>query len=213
MRLVATSDTHYPLSMKVPDGDVFVHAGDFMRTGYPDEWRATIAWFRHLPHATKILVPGNHDFHLQVYPGPALQDLREVGVTVVGLPGNDHYTSVTLSNGMSLLGLPYVYNNRWAFDISPQELEAHLSRVWNDAREHQVIVSHSPVHGILDATERGPAGIEVYRKWLPRKPRVWISGHIHESYGSTVVDGCRFYNVSMCDRSYTQANPPAVIDL
>lgn len=39
MRIVATSDTHFvPVQGWIPDGDVFVHAGDLMQDGYPSEW-------------------------------------------------------------------------------------------------------------------------------------------------------------------------------
>ena len=91
MRIVATSDTHHVVDVStIPDGDVFMHCGDLCRTGYPDDFECQLEWLAKLPHKTKLFTPGNHDFHLQVYPGPALQQLREVGVWVVGLPGNTH---------------------------------------------------------------------------------------------------------------------------
>jgi hypothetical protein len=30
MKIVATSDTHVVPTMKIPDGDVFIHAGDLI---------------------------------------------------------------------------------------------------------------------------------------------------------------------------------------
>jgi predicted phosphodiesterase len=62
MRLVATSDTHFDFPPEfVPDGDVFLHCGDLMYTGYPDEWKGRVESLAALPHKLKILVPGNHD--------------------------------------------------------------------------------------------------------------------------------------------------------
>lgn len=225
MRIVATSDTHYPPFVKrqdtllhdvyeptiaIPDGDVFIHAGDIMRMGYENEWEGVLEWLARLPHKHKYYIPGNHDFHLSLYPGPALQQLRSIGVVCVGLPGNNHYCSVTLPNGMSLLGLPYVVDMpRWANSMENEaELEYHLQIVW--PQHHDIVVSHSPVFGCLDHGK----GIKVYRKYLLNQPpRIWISGHIHEGYGHMHVNGCDLYNVAMCDRAYKHANSPMVIDI
>jgi Icc-related predicted phosphoesterase len=220
MKIVATSDTHRVPALSIPDGDVFVHAGDLMQTGYPSEWSDRVEWLASLPHRIKIYVPGNHDFHMQVYPGPALQDMRRAGVTVIGLPGNDHFMSYKLPNGMSLLGLPYVTNlPRWAFNTTEWELGARLDAIWNLASPHDIIVSHTPVKGILDFSnhKQEHAGISMYLQHFHANvsrgtpPKVWISGHIHEGYGKVERDGCTFYNVAMCDREYMHRNLPVEI--
>ena len=230
MRIVATSDTHYPPFVRrldmmlntvwdptipIPDGDVFVHAGDLMRMGYPDEWGPAVEWLARLPHKHKFYVPGNHDFHLQVYPGPALQQLRQAGVTVVGLPGNDQYASVRLPNGMRMLGLPYVTNlPRWAYNTTEETLRAHLLKVWAPG-EQDIIVSHMPVKGFLDVADNGlHAGCKAYRAYLDMmKPKVWISGHIHEGYGTVAYNHTRLYNVAMCNRDYKHANAPMIVEV
>lgn len=206
--------------MHIPEGDVLIHAGDAMRTGYPNEWYALLRWFKSLKHPLKLFIPGNHDFHMQVYPGPALQELREVGVTVIGLPGNSRFETYTLPNGWELLGMPFVIFKgdngtlpRWAFTSSEEKLQAYLK----GKRGFDIIVSHSPVAGMLDRTGSGlSVGVKAYRDWfdgLAAKPKVWINGHIHESYGAAERDGCRFFNVAMCNREYHQVNAPAVIDV
>jgi Icc-related predicted phosphoesterase len=216
MRIVATSDTHYVPwgETQIPDGDVFIHAGDLMQDGYIDEWRSRVEWLAMLPHKVKIYVPGNHDFHMKLYPGPALQNLRNAGVMVIGLPGNSHYDSIVLPNCMTLLGLPYVTNlPRWAFNIEEKELFSYL----RPKPYHDIIVSHMPVHGILDMASNGKhAGSKPYRQYFDTypAPKVWISGHIHEGYGKILdKNGCDFYNVAMCNREYVHQNPPMVIDL
>lgn len=219
MRLVATSDTHYPVDVKkwIPDGDVFVHAGDAMRTGYLDEWNGLLDWFGQLPHKLKLFIPGNHDFHLQVYPGPALQQLRERGVWVVGMPGNDHYAAYKLPNGMSLLGLPCVTNlSRWAFNSSEERITDFLKRIGN----HDIVVSHAPIHGVLDYVppkegfDGKNVGIKAHRRYaLKAKPKHWIHGHIHECYGNETFHDTEVHNVAMCNRDYVHANKPLVLDL
>lgn len=220
MRLVATSDTHVPVDPSIiPDGDVFIHAGDLMTTGYPDDFSQQLEWLAELPHPIKLYTPGNHDFQLMVYPGPALQDLRRVGVTVLGLPGNEQYYTSTLPNGLTVLGLPYVTNlPRWAFNLSRnEELDLVETIRHKSYKRADIIMSHSPVKGILDLSARGhqQAGMDAYRTLVDEEivsPKLWFSGHIHEAYGHTNYKGIDFYNVSLCDRGYKHINPPIVLD-
>ncbi len=215
MRIVATSDTHHMVDVsKIPLTDVFIHAGDIMRTGYPNEWPMVLEWLAALPHKIKLLTMGNHDAHIQIYPGPALQDLRRIGVTVVGFPGNKNFDSVVLPNGMRVLGLPYVMGlPRWSFNISEPALQAHLyekGKVYND-----IVVSHSPIKGILDG-DGSHSGIGLYRAFLREyKPRFWFCGHSHMGYGHHLDEesGCNIYNVAMCNEEYVHTNPPVIIDV
>jgi calcineurin-like phosphoesterase family protein len=221
MRLVATSDTHHVVNPKlIPDGDVFIHAGDLMTTGYPDEWKESLEWLSQLPHKVKLFVPGNHDFHLQLYPGPALQDMRRIGFTVVGLPKNPSYYSYVLPNGMRMLGLPYVTHlPRWAFNIREVDLRQHLSNMCYE-HSYEIVVSHSPMFGVLDylPSINDNAGIHCYKDfcngfYFNRNIKYWIHGHIHEGYGQAEFNGCKVYNVAMCNRKHEQVNPPVVIDI
>lgn len=225
MKILATSDTHFAVNLDredeygrwFPDDPeiVFVHAGDLMTYGNQSEWDSNLDWLARLPYKTKLYVPGNHDFHLSLYPGPALQEMRKIGVTVVGLPGNDNYTSVTLPNGMKMLGLPYVLNlPRWANNIDEDELVLHLEEM-KKRGPYDIIVSHSPAFGILDKiAPKVHLGIKSYRKFLTSmQPKIWIAGHFHNNYGKREIEGCKFYNVAMCDNDYNQVNRPVLINV
>lgn len=212
MKIVATSDTHFPVDVsKIPDGDVFIHAGDLMNTGYLPEWTAALEWLGKLPHKIKLYIPGNHDFHLQVYPGPALQDLRRIGVTVLGFPGNSGYDSYTLPNGMTVLGVGGATNlPRWAFNRT----EAELADYFALTRRHDIVVTHAPAHGCLDMVRGHNTGVIAYRNFLyDSKPKIWIHGHIHECYGTHDYFGTKVYNVAMCDRNSQQVNAPMIIEV
>lgn len=216
MRLVVTSDTHAPVDIsKIPDGDVFIHAGDLMTTGYPEEWKWGTEWLAALPHKIKLYVPGNHDFHMQVYPGPALQDMRRAGVTVVGLPGNNNYATYDLPNGDRVLGLPFVTDlPRWAFNSTEEEITTYINNFRHS--KCNIIVSHSPVYRYLDVSRRTDAhvGIYAYNKFMfDACPKLWFHGHIHECYGYMKALDCDIYNVAMCDRNSKQVNPPVVVDI
>lgn len=218
MRLVATSDTHTKVDVRIiPDGDVFLHVGDLMTTGYPDDFKQQLEWLAQLPHKIKLYVPGNHDFHLMVYPGPALQDLRRVGVTVLGLPGNLDYDTYKLPNGMKILGLPYVKNlPRWAFSTTNPDYYNMMRRTLDHHHDADIIASHSPPIGYLDVNHAGfRLGMPEYvnRDFYPLTPKYWFCGHVHEGYGHVERDGTHYYNVAMSDRAGNHANPPVVLDI
>ena len=220
MRLVVTSDTHYPVPEgMIPDGDVFIHAGDLMERGYPNEWDSRVAWLADLPHKIKLFVPGNHDFHVQVYPGPALQDLRAAGVRVIGLPGNTNFDTFRLPNKMVVLGACHITNlPRWAFNTTEESITDYM-------RNHlpptpDIVVSHMPIYGTLDISARNNqrVGCHAYQSYLRdaayhTSPKYWFHGHIHEAYGKAQLGETTVYNVAMCDRMQHQVNPPIVLDL
>lgn len=212
MRLVATSDTHKKVDIAIiPDGDVFIHAGDLMTTGYLDDWKEQLEWLAELPHKKKLYIPGNHDFHIHHYPGPALQELRKIGVTVIGFPGNDSFATHTFDNGMNVLGLPFVKNlPRWVFNSNEIEVEEYLSRM----PKASIVVSHSPVYGIMDGDGTYNAGFIAYKKYIEEhQPLYWIHGHIHEAYGNSKLGNTQIFNVAMCDRNYAHVNKPLVLDI
>jgi len=64
VRFVCMSDTHSltsHLKQSIPEGDVFVHAGDFTRCGSVSEVRDFNSWLAKLPHKHKIVIAGNHE--------------------------------------------------------------------------------------------------------------------------------------------------------
>lgn len=216
MKIVATSDTHFPFdATRVPDGDVFVLAGDLMYEGIPAEWERRIECLAALPHKTKLYVPGNHDYYPFHYRGIARSQLRrEAKTTLV-----DDLDPVVVVEGIRILGIPFVTGlPGWAYNRE----EAEVYRWLTHATEHtipHVIVSHSPPYQIRDSVGTvNPQhyGCMAFNKWFyepGQKPDIWISGHIHDSYGHEQIDGCDFYNVAMCDEKYQQVNSPMVIEV
>lgn len=212
MKLVATSDTHEVIKKElIPDGDVLIVAGDFMYTGYEDEWYPRIEAIAKLPHKVKLLVGGNHDRHLELYPGPACQELKKLGITVVGKPLEEGKHVYKLENGMTVLGLPFVTGlPRWSFNWYENSILEYLEKIGRC----DIVVSHSPPRGILDGGRGAHYGIVAYRHYLKRfQPKIWISGHIHSSYGTVTVEGCEMHNVAMCNEAYEQVNPAHVIEV
>lgn len=224
MRLVVTADTHSPFfhnpmeskGPPIPDGDVFLHVGDLMYTGYESEWYPVLDSLAALPHKLKLYVPGNHDFHPERYRGIAVAELRRrAGVKL--LDGGTY----ELPNGQTLLSVPYVTGlPGWAYNRDEQWLATYLANY----SQVGVVASHGPMYKVLDAINpeaetaqaRNHVGSWALAQWyhkLDKKPEWFFHGHIHESYGEHNEWGTKFRNVAMCNRDYQQVNPPVVIDL
>lgn len=218
-RLVCTSDTHFPFDVdKIPSGDIFIHAGDLMYSGYPSEWKERLDCLAALDFKKKILVPGNHDFHIQNYTGIARAELRRAGVTLV-----DDTAPIIEVNGLTILGMPFVTGlSGWAYNRDEEYITNWLDTLGIVSPD--IVVSHAPIYGTLDAVRpeqksfynQVRVGSRAYNRWLVSqgtKPKAWIHGHIHESYGLSLAGQTAVYNVAMCDRNYEQVNKPMVIDI
>lgn len=63
-RVVCMSDTHSLtpyIKFDIPDGDIFIHAGDFTKCGQLEEVEEFNTWIGALPHRHKIVIAGNHE--------------------------------------------------------------------------------------------------------------------------------------------------------
>lgn len=63
-RIVCMSDTHSltpHIKFDIPDGDIFIHAGDFTKCGQLGEVIEFNNWVGQLPHRHKIVIAGNHE--------------------------------------------------------------------------------------------------------------------------------------------------------
>ena len=106
LRLLAISDTHFAFDPSDwPEADVFLHVGDLMYTGYPDEWHSRKQSLAAVKAKEKLYVPGNHDYHPHNYRGIAYAELRrEARVRML----DGQVPIYRLPNGMNLLALPFV---------------------------------------------------------------------------------------------------------
>ena len=218
MRIVCLSDTHNLHDrIRVPDGDLLLHAGDATMHGTAEEIAAFDAWLASLPHPHKVVVAGNHDFLFERDPERARGLLR--------------HAVYLQDSGVEVLGLriwgspwqPWFFD--WAFNL---RRGAPLKAKWDQIpQETDVLLTHGPPHGILDrvggplprlmaaVTGQGAhVGCEELREAAFRlRPRLHVFGHIHECYGRETRDGTLFVNAANCDRAYRASNPPLVVEL
>ncbi|KAG7161900.1 UPF0046 protein C25E10.12-like [Homarus americanus] len=90
LRFVCMSDTHCltsHLQFEIPDGDVFVHAGDFTRCGSAAEIEEFNSWIGSLPHKYKVVIAGNHElsFDPKFTGGPSVRQHHKTAHTGGGL--------------------------------------------------------------------------------------------------------------------------------
>jgi 3',5'-cyclic AMP phosphodiesterase CpdA len=204
MRIVAVADTHlFTERYVVPDGDVFVHAGDLCRRGDLDELAAAAAWIAALPHRHKVVVAGNHDWAFQRDPAAA-RDLLGA-VTYLEDSGAE-------LDGVRFWGSPWQPAfNGWAFNLARG---APLREVWARIPAGlDVLITHGPPLGLGDSSgwdgdERaGCADLRARVAEVP--PRLHLFGHIHQDGGLWRDGSTTFANVTSweCTRAAT------VIDL
>lgn len=206
MRIVCLSDTHgLHGRLRVPAGDVLVHAGDFSMAGRADEIEQFDRWLGTLPHAHKVVVAGNHDFLFERDPARARALLRNATYL---------QDSLTEIGGLRIWGSPWQpWFFDWAFNLARgPELAARWALV-PDAVD--VLVTHGPPAEILDRTASDEdVGCADLARALERiRPRLHVFGHIHEGYGRVERDGTTYVNASNCDLGYRPVHEPIVVEL
>jgi len=202
VRIVAVADTHlFHRELEIPDGDVFVHAGDMCRGGDLEELREVAAWLAGLPHRHKVVVAGNHDWAF----------VHEAAAARAALAGMVYLQdSEVMIDGLRFYGSPWqpAFHD-WAFNLprGPQ-----LAAVWARIPTGiDVLITHSPPEGIGD---RSPVGgragcADLTARIAIVRPRLHLFGHIHQDGGLWERQGIVFANATTweCERG------PTVIDV
>ena len=237
---VCISDTHGRHDeLALPPGDVLCVAGDVTRRGTLPELAAFAAWLRAQPHATKLLVAGNHDTSLDQ--GARFRGLRPRAAEAARADcaaALELFTcDAAAAAGVRLLResfveLPLGGWRVWGSALTPPSWgafqvlggEAEDAAVWAPlaAAAPHVVLSHGPPRGACDAVavlggprgaarrHVGSAALAAALKTATPPPRAVICGHIHESFGLGWIGGTAVVNVATCDLNY-EATRPAVV--
>lgn len=199
MRIVAVADTHCyeDLLEPIPDGDVFVHAGDFLQHGSLDELHSVVSWLRRLPHRHKIVIAGNHDWCFAQNAAIAQQMLSNVATYLED--------SATTVEGVPIWGSPWQPEFfRWAFNLARgPALRERWDRIPVDLG---VLITHGPPRGIGDLVGGEHVGCDDLLEAVGRtRPALHLYGHIHEAGGLWREGQTVFANVTTaeCSRSAT----------
>lgn len=203
MRLVVISDTHglHNRIEELPDGDVLVHAGDFMNSGYDvQEILSFNRWLGDRPFKHRVVCAGNHDRYFEAAP----QQARALLTNAIYLKN-----SGTTIDNVTFWGSPYTPEFlNWAF-MYPRGSSAR--RYWDLIPDNlDVLITHAPPLGILDqiAPDEAHLGCEELFDAIERKrPSIHLFGHIHGGAGTFENEHTRFVNAAYLNERYKPLDP------
>ena len=222
--IVTISDTHNQHdSIKVPDGDIIIHAGDFTGRGLKYEIENFIEWFAALPHTWKILIAGNHDKGTDpdqtnpIYVGGEkfFKDLCALNDIIVL---EDDSCDVMSNDGelIKIWGSPVspTFGRGWAWNRDRGlDIKKHWDKIPEDI---DIIVTHGPPFMCGDrvnypntAADGSPlynvGCAQLLDKINKTKCKMTVSGHIHEDRGVKIdkKNGITHVNASSLNLQYT----------
>jgi Icc-related predicted phosphoesterase len=205
--------------LDLPGGDILIHAGDFMSSGYDFiEAREFFKWFDEIDnYGTKILIAGNHDRIMENDPEWAKNALAE-HKTIEYLQDEEHVLYYDGHNGdmpeenIRIYGSPWQpWFHDWAFNLprNGEELKAKWDAIPTNT---DILITHGPVWGKLDTP--GGSNLNVGCELLAEhintisRPKIHVCGHIHGSYGYYYDGQTHYFNASVLDERYNYTNAP-----
>jgi Icc-related predicted phosphoesterase len=209
MRIVCLSDAHgLHRQVAVPEGNLLIHAGDFMRTGISLEEIVDFNdWLGEQPHPHKIVVAGNHDLFFEMFPDKAREHLSN---------------AVYLENdGIVLGGVTFwgsamtpVLPNR-AFHVERCEASR---KYWDRIPlRTDIVITHGPPFGTLDKNDILGSRFDcrdLIQAVLRVKPKLHVFAHVHGDYGEEVgPNGTRMVNCAVLDVKYVLTNAPILVSI
>ncbi len=227
LRFVFISDTHNQTdNLKLPEGDILLHAGDFSQTGLPSEVQHFIRYLESVQNQFQhvIVIAGNHElpFDVENYgkgvsafyhknkkiDGKALKESIKSKFTYL----EDELVEIS---GIKIYGSPWqpVFGD-WAFNLKRgEECLEKWKMIPNGV---DVLVTHGPPLGHGDRCQDGArAGcMELLSTIQLRvKPKYHVFGHIHEGYGITTDGLTTYINASSVNLRYKQVHQPIIFDI
>lgn len=210
MRIIAISDTHsMHRQLTIPEGDVLIFSGDMCGLGLEKEVIDFNNWLGEQPCKHKIVIAGNHDYPLSVFPISWNNRLLNNATYLEN--------SECIIDGVKFWGSPITptFLSWWFMADRGEPIKKYWGMI---PKETDVLITHGPAFGILDTTSPKYSVEKVGCKDLLNKieevkPKVHIFGHIHGGYNMFNHNGTIFINASSCDEDYQPVNKPLVVDL
>ena len=197
----------------LPGGDILIHAGDFMNSGYyKTEAIEFFNWFDAIDnYDTKVFIAGNHDRIMQDDPEWAkgvltgyktIEYLEDEGM---GLYNMDDDRSI------KLYGSPWQPEfGNWAFNLprNGEEMQKRWDAIYDDT---DILITHGPPFGHLDIPggQSIRVGCEMLRHRVDTiRPKIHVFGHIHGSWGYYFDGHTHFFNAAVLDERYSYTHTP-----
>lgn len=218
MRITIISDTHQKhsqLNNDLPGGDLLLHAGDFMTSGYSKtEAEQFFKWYEMRAYDNCVFIAGNHDRIMQDEPGM----MRGV---LTGYKGIDYLEDETVSIESPEGPMVKVYGSPWqpefydwAYNLprNGEELKAKWDAIPEDT---DILITHGPAWGFVDTVlgRNQHLGCELLTERIKTiRPKIHICGHIHSGNGHYFDGHTHFFNASVLNERYNYAHEPFHID-
>lgn len=196
MKILHISDTHgsHRRLRDLPEADVVVHSGDFCMIGSEQEAIDFLNWFCDFPYHHKIFICGNHDDCLY-------------GANIDGLDNNVHYLC---NSGIEIEGVKFYGVPMFMGDCITERQCRNYNNIPNDT---DVLITHSPVYGILDYDDGINYGSEDLLSVITLvSPIVHLFGHIHKQHGITSIGTTTFSNGAIMNEDYSKLNQPNILE-
>ena len=223
MRITLISDTHTKHEellwdkMDLPGGDLLIHAGDIMNSGYnSNDITNFCSWFDTLEqYDHKVFIAGNHDRMFENVPEKAMEIVNSYkNITYL----QDDWVKVGIDEEMAkIYGSPWqpeFYN--WAFNL-PKGGPGLMSKWEAIPTNTDILITHGPPQDHLDMS--GPPynephlGCALLREKVDEQPpKIHVFGHIHGGYGYKFHNGTHFFNASILNERYEYVNKPVTFD-
>jgi Icc-related predicted phosphoesterase len=154
-----------------------------------------------IPAKEVVFIAGNHDQVFKKAPHLIPQGLRA------------HYLQ---DRSLSLFGLK-IYGTPWqlpfwgSFNLTDKRLEKIYEEIPYDT---DILISHGPPFGIHDQVPQelemplNTGSLSLRRKLLQVKPKLVVFGHIHCSFGQTLIENTLFANVSLLNNHMQITHAP-----
>ena len=219
MRITLISDTHTKhrnITPDLPGGDLLIHAGDIMNSGYDenDIWEF-LQWFESQDqYKSQVFIAGNHDRLFEnnfdkvkniLIEYPYISYLWDNALTYVNEEANE---------SCKLYGSPWQPEfYHWAFNLSRNGEDLREKWFWIP-KDTDILVTHGPPFGHCDeAPYGGHVGCELLRERVDEfPPKIHVFGHIHAGYGYKFHNGTHFFNASVLNERYNYENKPFTFD-
>jgi predicted phosphodiesterase len=221
-RITFISDTHtkhWELEGMLPGGDLLIHAGDIMNSGYANyEVEDFCEWFTsQKQYDKKVFIAGNHDRAFENWPDK-IESILELFPNLIYLEDELFgLYDLDTDKSVKIYGSPWQPEFcNWAFNLPRGGIT--LKETWDEIpKDTDILITHGPPQGHLDISgppyNEGNLGCELLRvKVDAQPPKIHVFGHIHGSYGYKFHNGTHFINAAVLNERYEVVNKPLTID-
>ena len=215
MKITFISDTHTKheeIHKDLPGGDLIIHAGDFMNSGYdPIDVTRFVNWYSSLltmDYKHRVFIAGNHDRMFEDNPELTEELINAYSGGLIYLKDQSH-----IIDGVKIYGSPWqpaFYD--WAFNLPRNgvELQEKWAMIPSDV---DILICHTMPFGHCDGNGSSSVGCELLRVRTDEiRPKIFIGGHIHSGYGYKFYEGTHFINAAVLNNNYKYTNKPLTVE-